>query len=429
MDVRIFPTAAFGGSVPAVASKSAAHRVLVCAAFADGETYVRCPEKSKDIKATAACLTALGASLTETADGYAVTPIRTLRTGATLDCSESGTTYRFLLAILSCVGVSAALVGHGRLPARPLSPLYETLTENGVLLSEKGSNPLTVSGALTGAPLSFAGNVSSQYASGLLLGFPMLASRIGSPVSLTLTGKLESLPYIDMTLRTMECFGVSALRETLADGSLRFTVSPSRYTTPTELSVEGDYSGAAFCLAAGAIGPAPVTVTGLDPRSTQGDRAILALLSAFGASVEETDCGVRVSPAPLTAITVDAAQIPDLVPILAVVAAAATGDTRIENAGRLRLKESDRLETVHRMLATLGGSVEEGDDYLVIHGNGRLGGGTVYAENDHRIAMSAAVASLIADAPVTVLSAECTDKSYARFWEDALTLGFHADIL
>lgn len=429
MDIRIAPTPAFGGTIGSVASKSAAHRTLICASFADRETAVRCPVKNKDIRATVSCLTNLGAFFLDTEDGYIVTPVRELSHAAVLDCGESGTTYRFMLALVSCLGVKAELIGHGRLPQRPLSPLYETLSKNGVKLAPQGSNPLCVSGRLSGTVFSFPGNVSSQYASGLLLAFPFLAKQENASVSLTLTGKIESLPYLDMTTRAMASFGVSVTTERLSDGALRFTVSPSAYRSPRTISVEGDYSGAAFYLAAGAIGSSSVEVAHLDPHSPQGDRAIVSLLSEFGAKIEKTETGVRVSPAPLHGITIDASQIPDLVPILAVVAAAANGETRIVNAARLRLKESDRLETVHRLLSTLGGNIEEGEDFLVIHGNGILHGGTVFAENDHRIAMSAAIASLIASEPVVILGAECADKSYECFWGDARKLGFQVDIL
>lgn len=424
MDIRISKSPAFGGTVRAVASKSAAHRMLISAAFADRETALDCPEKSKDIQRTAACLNALGASVTDTENGYLVSPVKELPKKAILDCGESGTTYRFMLSLVSALGVDAELIGHGRLPSRPLSPLYETLTENGIRLSEKGSNPLTVAGCLSGTEFSFPGNVSSQYASGLLLAFPFLANRQSTSVSLTLTGKIESLPYLDMTLLTMREFGISVEKKWLSGGELRFTVSPAVYRSKGALAVEGDYSGAAFYLAAGALGDRSVRLTNLNPCSAQGDRQILTLLREFGAQVDEAEDGITVSPAPLKGIRIDASQIPDLVPILAVLAAGAIGETHIYNAARLRLKESDRLETVRRSLDALGGKIIEGADDLIIHGSGRLAGGTVSAENDHRIAMSAAIASLISDSPVTILGAECADKSYPSFWEDAVSLGF-----
>ena len=344
MDVRLSRASHGGSTVSAVASKSAAHRALIAAALAEGKTHLVCPEKSRDIIATASSLAALGISVKETADGYDVENTGLFKKNATLDCGESGTTYRFLLALVSALGVGASLVGHGRLPERPLSPLYEVLLSGGVTLSPKGSNPLTVSGALSLSEISFDGNVSSQYASGLLLSLPILARRMGSSVTLTLTGRIESLPYIDMTLSVMRDFSVTVTRDHLPSGAIRFTVPPTPYRSRKCYAVEGDYSGAAFCLAAGAIGNSSVTVTGLDPHSAQGDRMVLSLLREFGAEVQESEGGIRVSPAPLHGITVDCSQIPDLVPILAVVGAAAVGETHLVNAARLRLKESDRLE-------------------------------------------------------------------------------------
>lgn len=429
MDIRITPTDCFGGTINAVASKSDAHRLLICAALSDDKTFVRCPEKSSDIRATASCLSSLGANLLEREDGYFVTPIIDPIENATLDCGESGTTYRFMLSLVAALGTGASLLGHGRLPSRPLSPLYEALTDNTVSLSEKGTNPLVVSGKLSGREFSFSGDVSSQYASGLLLAFPLLATRANAPISLTLTGKIESLPYLDLTLRAMRSFGVLVESEWQNSNALRFTVFPSRYRSPKAVSAEGDYSSAAFFLAAGAIGKAPVSIKSLTVDSPQGDRRILSLLRRFGASVEESADSICVSPAPLSGITIDVSQIPDLVPILAVVAAAATGETHIKNAARLRLKESDRLLTVHRLIEALGGSITEGKDSLVIHGNGTLRGGSVSAENDHRIAMSAAIASLISKEPVTIIGAECAEKSYPRFYNDAEAIGFDVTLL
>ena len=408
------------GCVNAVASKSMAHRALICAAMADTETYIFCEEKSRDILATAECLRALGAEVYSDREGFRVLPPPTFPSSEVmLDCGESGTTYRFLLAITAVLGINASLLGHGRLPSRPLSPLYEMLQENGVSLSPHGTNPLKVSGQLQGEHFSFAGNVSSQYASGLLLAFPTLAKQTGKSYSLTLTGKVESLPYLYLTVEVMSAFGARPLIEYHDDGSITFTVRSARkYRSPESFRVEGDYSSAAFFLAAGAIGKHPFTVKRISDDSTQGDREIIDILRRFGARVDVKGSSITVSPAPLHGITIDAAQIPDLVPILAVVASAAEGETHITHAARLRHKESDRLVTVRRMITSLGGDIVEGEDSLLIRGNGHLTGGTVSAENDHRIAMSAAIASLISENPVTILGGECADKSYPRFWED-----------
>ena len=425
IDITVTPNTK-QGEVTAVASKSMAHRALICAALSDAETYIVCKEKSKDILATVECLRAVGAEIHSDREGFRILPLYIFpKEAVTLDCGESGTTYRFFLALSAVLGINVALVGHGRLPSRPLSPLYELLLENGVRLSPHGTNPLTVKGSLKGTDFSFPGNVSSQYASGLLLAFPALAKRTGESYSLTLTGKVESLPYLYLTAEVMAAFGVRPSIEQHDDGSITFLVRGGcKYRSPERFFVEGDFSSAAFFLAAGAIGRHPFTVFRLSESSTQGDREILAILRRFGAIVEVTPDRVTVSPAPLRGITVDVAQIPDLVPILAVVGAAAEGETRLVNAARLRYKESDRLKTVRKLLTAIGGEIVELEDALYVRGCGRLTGGTVSAENDHRIAMSAAIASLISDAPITILGGECADKSYPRFWEDLANNGF-----
>ena len=423
MHIDITVTKSSGaGEVTAVASKSMAHRALICAALSDGETYIACREKSKDILATVECLRALGAEIHSDREGFLVLPPHTLPKGeVTLDCGESGTTYRFLLALSALLGVNAALVGHGRLPSRPLSPLYELLQEKGVTLSPHGSNPLRVSGSLCGTSFSFPGNVSSQYASGLLLAFPALAQRTGESYSLTLTGKVESLPYLYLTVEVMAAFGARPSIEHHDDGSITFLVRGGRkYRSPERFVVEGDFSSAAFFLAAGAIGRYPFTVAHLSENSTQGDREILALLRRFGASVEVTPDRVTVSPAPLHGIEIDAKHIPDLVPILAVVAAVAEGDTEIKNAARLRLKESDRLATTAAMLRALGGEVEEREDGLLIHGGKPLAGGLVDGAKDHRIVMSAAVAASVCEGEVTITDAQAADKSFPSFFKTAI---------
>ncbi len=374
------------GTISAIASKSMAHRLMICSALAKGETELVCSTTSKDMEATANCLSAM-------------------KNGLPMPCGESGSTLRFLLPVVSALGLDREFHMEGRLPQRPLAPLDEQLKAHGVTLSRPQEDVLALSGQLTPGDFCLPGNVSSQYISGLLLALPLL----DRPSTLTVTGKTESASYIEMTLSAMKTFGVLAEKK----GDTYYIV-PQRYQSPGSVTVEGDWSNAAFWLCAGALG-APVTVTGLDPQSLQGDRAICGLLSRFGAAVEQKGDAVTVSPGPLTACDIDASAIPDLVPALAVVAAAARGTTRIFNAGRLRLKESDRLETVAGMLAALGGKVEQTKDGLLVTGTA-LSGGTVDSCNDHRIAMAAAVASTLCS--VTVTGAEAVNKSYPHFWED-----------
>lgn len=381
------------GTVASIASKSMAHRLMICGALAKTPTQVLCPTTSKDIEATRSCLAAIQ-------NGSPILP-----------CGESGSTLRFLLPVAAALGLEAIFRMEGRLPDRPLTPLDEELRRHGICLEKTGSD-LYICGRLTPGDYSLPGNISSQFISGLLFALPLL----DGPSTLTVTGKVESAPYIAMTLDALRQFGVCPQ----ITGNV-YRMEPAIYQSPGAVSVEGDWSNAAFWLCAGAL-TGPVTVTGLQPGSLQGDKAVLELLSRFGATCVQAETGFTVSSAPLHGIDIDAAEIPDLVPILSVVAAAAPGTTRIYHAGRLRLKESDRIETVCAMLTALGAEVEQTDDGMIIRGGKPLSGGTVDACNDHRIAMAAAVASSLCRDTVTVLGAEAVNKSYPHFWEDLATL-------
>lgn len=409
------------GKIKAIASKSVAHRLLICAAFADRPTDILCEELNRDIEATAACLRALGAGMVRNGTLYHVTPIRALPEHATLPCGESGSTLRFLVPVVAALGVSASFVMESRLPDRPLSPLREELEAHGVCLSAAGSNPLELSGKLIGSRFSIAGNVSSQFISGLLFALSLRAE----PSVLTVVGKIESAPYLEITADALSLF--SARPE--QNGSVYTVSACGKLISPGTIAVEGDWSNASFALSAGAIGKHPVTVYGLNPHSHQGDRAMVSLLERFGAKIEEHDGSYTVFPSPLRGITVDASQIPDLVPILATVASVAKGETRIVGASRLRLKESDRLVAVSAMLNHLGASVAETEDGLIIQGKNTLAGGRISSFNDHRIAMSAAIASSVCVSPVIIEGAESAAKSYPGFWEDLNTLGAKAEIL
>lgn len=388
MTKHILP-APIRGTVAAIASKSMAHRLMICAALADKPTDVVCHTSSRDIEATKACLAAIK-------EGKKPLP-----------CGESGSTLRFLLPVVAALGLDTEFYMEGRLPERPLAPLDEELTKHGAILQKDGA-VLRVSGQLTAGEYCLPGNVSSQYISGLLFALPLL----GKPSTLTVTGKVESEPYIQMTLHALRQFGIHIIIEENV-----YHIPACGYESPGKAYVEGDWSNAAFWLCAGAL-TGPVTVTGLDANSLQGDKAVLEILKQFGAVCEQTGNSFTVSPAPLRAIDIDAAAIPDLVPVLSVVAAKAEGTTHIYNAGRLRLKESDRIETVCRLLHDLGGHVKETDDGLVITGGEPLQGGTVDSCNDHRIAMAAAVASCLCQNPLTITGAEAVSKSYPHFWDD-----------
>ncbi len=415
------------GKIKAISSKSAAHRLLICAAFADRETEIVCEDLNADIRATAECLNSLGADIERAGDVYQVSPVVRVNKGATLDCGESGSTLRFLLPIAAAIGADATFVMRGRLPQRPLSPMFEELERGGMYMTPQGTNPLVTSGVLRHGDYSIAANVSSQFVSGFLFALPLI-SKYGVyeewlESSLTLTGKIESAPYIEMTLDALNTFGAKIIKNEeyteYGEERIKYLISAdTKLTAPDRLNVEGDWSNAAFWLAAGAIGKKQITVTSLNTDSRQGDMAIAKLLGRFGASVFVSGNSVTVTPKKLHGIDIDASQIPDLVPILAVVASVSEGETKISGASRLRLKESDRLVTVTNMLTALGADIKETADGLIIKGKKALRGGIVDSANDHRIAMAAAIASTACEGEVTVQNAEAVAKSYPTFWQD-----------
>ena len=521
MDMLILP-GRLSGTVGAIPSKSQAHRALLCAALADAPTCIGCEGESGDITATAACLSALGAEITRGPGGYTVRPLaqrtdiaasgtersastrteqdaatRTEQDAATkteqdaatktehnvetqamcsaaarpesqapvpLPCGESGSTLRFLLPVVGALGRDVAFLPEGRLPLRPLSPLYEELVRHGSILSPQGAVPFRATGRLRPGSYVLDAGVSSQFVSGLLFALPLL----GGDSTLQLTGRVESWPYIGLTLAMLEMFNIRVEW----DGSVFSIPGGQAYRSPGVAQVEGDWSNAAFWLCAGAVaettagttagttaaadtvgdagdsgtivagaasvtstaaadtvGAASVTSTagitcsGLDLRSRQGDRAVLDILRRFGARVGENAETVTVSGGALRSLEIDAGDIPDLVPILAVVAAAAEGTTVFRHAQRLRAKESDRLASVTALLRGLGADAHETEDGLRIRGGAALTGGEVSSRGDHRIAMAAAIAATMCTAPVILRDAEAVGKSYPGFFEVFRSLG------
>lgn len=398
------------GRVRIPASKSQAHRLLICAALGEEKTEVVCDGISADIAATAKCLRALGAAVEETEAGFLVSPIKKVPEGrCELYCGESGSTLRFLLPVVGALGAQAAFHREGRLPQRPLAPLDGVLTAHGMELSEDG-DLLLCGGQLQAGNYEIAGNVSSQYISGLLMALP----RLTGESTLTVTGTLESAAYVAMTEDALRLSSVKFSK----NGASYAILGGQRFRLPARTAVEGDWSNAAFFLCMGALAKGGVRVEGLNLKSSQGDRGVLDVLRAFGASVSEEENAVTVRRGTLRGVTVDASPIPDLIPVLSVVASVAAGETRVENAYRLRLKESDRLQSTANLLRALGGRVEEKEDGMVITGVPVLHGGETQTQNDHRLAMSAAVAACAAMGEVTVDNDACVAKSYPRFWED-----------
>lgn len=417
MNVRITP-APLSGTVAAIPSKSEAHRLLICAALADGPTTIALPRTSEDIDTTISCLSAFGARFTRDAGSVKVMPVKRPPDCPLLDCAESGSTLRFMLPVSAALCGGARFTGRGRLPERPIGELMAAMSRHGVEFSAE-KLPFQTSGRLKSGVYELAGNVSSQYISGLLMALPLLEGES----RLVLTTALESSGYVDMTLAALSCFGISI--ETKPG---EYEISGSQaYTSPGAVNAPGDWSNAAFFLAAGALGGG-VTVTGLDMESNQGDRRIAAMLRSFGADVRCENAAVTVLPGELYGCTIDVGEIPDLLPVLAAAAARAKGETRFVNGARERLKESDRLASTEAMLRALGGDVTELDDALVVRG-GKLTGGVVDSCGDHRIVMAAAIAAIACSAEVTITRAQAVAKSYPGFFEDYNAIGGKARVV
>lgn len=394
------------GSVFAPPSKSHAHRLLICAALSDKPAVLANFARCEDLDATISALKAMGATFSSTESRMTVTPIRTLPTEKLrLDVSESGSTLRFLLPVLGALGIPAEIMMHGRLPQRPIEPLISSLKAHGMRISRQNT-VLTCSGQLTPGEYSLPGDISSQFVSGLLFALPLLN---GDSI-IRLTTPLQSAQYVDLTLNALSQSGIEV---DIIQNEYHIPGCQTYHLPPT--TIEGDWSSAANFLAAGALSAKGITVSGLKIHSSQPDGVILELLQKFGAEVDITqEYGVRA--APLHDTTIDASQRPDLVPILAVLGAAAEGETQITNAARLRLKESDRLAATAAMLQSLDGKAEVLPDGLRILGTGTLRGGEVPPSGDHRIVMAAAVAASICREPVIIPDAECVAKSYPDFF-------------
>ncbi len=375
------------GMIAPPPSKSQAHRAIIAASLGGG-TISNLAE-SQDIIATRRCMDIL-------TEDTSHNPI--------LDCGESGSTLRFLVPIALAMGRDARFAGHGRLLDRPMTPYNEAFSSQNVELTfveEGGQKFLATKGQLKAGTFSFAGNVSSQFITGMLYALPL----IEGDSEILLTSPLESKGYVDMTLEVLKKFGIAV---EYAPDYGKFVVKGGQTYGKVDMTVESDYSQAAFYLVAQAIG-SDLTITGMNPDSCQGDMAILDFVEEAKGSGE---------------LSWDVSQCPDLVPILGVLASMRTGETtHITNAARLRIKESDRLDTVTTELNKLGANITQTPDSLTIQGISAFHGGTVTAHNDHRIAMMLAMATTRATGDVILEGSECVAKSYPNFWEDYKALG------
>ncbi len=414
MSIAIITPRRLSGAIVAPPSKSDTHRAIICALLSRGVCEVQPVELSEDILATVGAAKAFGA-LVEVEENHLRIDARgaLAQDDVTINCRESASTLRFLVPVASAFGLKARFDGGATLASRPMGVYTDALPKFGVRCDYSGMLPFSVSGQLKAGKFEVKNVVSSQFISGLLLALPLLEG----DSEIVLSGTLESAGYIDMTIKTMAAFGV-----TVARTEAGFLVPGQQKYQPVNYTIEGDWSQAAFFLAAGAIS-APVRVSGLKMDSAQGDRAIVEILQRMGANVK---CGVdyvEVSPSELHGIDIFAAQTPDLVPIFAVLGACAKGITRIRGATRLKYKESDRLRAMYESLRKLGVKITTCDDGLIIEGSDSFEGAALDGFNDHRIVMALAIAAIRANDKVRISAAESVRKSYPSFFAEYNKLG------
>ena len=421
MDVVVKRARAVAGRIAAPPSKSMAHRAVLCAALAKGTSHLHHLAFSKDISATLGAAGRLCARVTTGENDAVVEGLgRFLPVDAPVDCCESGSTLRFLIPLASLTGQEVTFTGRGRLMERPQS-VYKTLYQQQGLRFEQGADRLTVEGALTPGEYELAGNVSSQFISGLLFALPLL----DGDSTLHLIPPVESRSYIDMTRAVQAAFGVTS--RWLDETTLAL---PGRQNyRPCDYDVEGDYSQAAFPAVLGAV-CGGVTVTGLRPDTLQGDAVILDILRRCGAQFTRDGDAVIFAKAPLHGVDIDLADCPDLGPVLMVLGLLCEGTTVIRNAERLRLKESDRIAAMEAELRACGGVLESEGGTITVHGCAEhlhAPEGILHGHNDHRVVMSLAVLSAAAGLPLTVDDAEAIQKSWPNFFAAIRPLGVEVE--
>ena len=406
-NIKLYSDGIFG-EITVPSSKSFAHRALIVAALSCKKITIHNIVFSDDIYATIKALENLGVVVDVSGNSVTVDGSDILHNSfVKINANESGSTLRFMIPLVLMLGNKAVFDGKGRLPERPLNDYYEIFDKNSVeyIHPEGKYLPLEVKSGIDINTFDVKGNVSSQFITGL-----MLCGMI-KPVRINITTELQSKPYVDITVDVLRSFGCK-----VTEKQNSYEICPG-VTDVDEYTVENDWSQAAFFMCAAAIN-GDITVNNININSVQGDRKIIDLLKEFGADVSSGVNCVNVKESEMCGIDIDAGNIPDLVPVLSVLSCFAKGRTRIYNASRLRLKESDRLKSMYDELSKLGANIEIGEDYLVINGGNELHGNDVDSHNDHRVAMSMAVASVGCEGNVILSGYNAVNKSYPAFFED-----------
>jgi len=419
MEITVQNTEHLEGVVSAPPSKAYTHRMLIAASLSNGLSQIRHPLVSDDTQATVDAVKALGATTELKKNCWTIHGTeQTLTPSQPIDCRESGSTLRFMIPVAALAQGPTMFLFKTSFERRPVAPLLESLKELGVesTIQRDGSSVSVSGGGIRGGKTSIRGDVSSQFISGLLFACP----KAKADTEIHVTTKLESKGYVEMTLEVLSKHGI----ESSVDHDFsRLRIPANQSFRPCDHTVPGDFSSAAFLLAAAAVTSSKITVNGLEYQTSQGDRAIVGMLEKMGASIKIGDNSVEVTGKPLAGVNIDAKDIPDLVPVCAVLACYSEGRSEIFNAKRLRYKESDRLDSINTELQKMGADITVNDDGLTINGGYPLHGTTVDPHNDHRIAMACAVAALGAKGETKIQNVECINKSYPQFFNDLRVLG------
>jgi len=416
LNVTVTPKSVLIGEIWAPPSKAHTHRALFAGLLSRGVTTIMNPLSCDDTEATTAAISSLGAKLERGPNVWAVhgngrpTALR-----KEIQCGESGVTLRFTIPIASLTGEKIKFSGQEGLMGRPIGPLAEAMKQLGVDVEESRNGVVVEGGPPKGGRVSIPGDVSSQFISGLLLAAPLMEGEL----NLELTSPLESKSYVSLTIDVMKRHGV----EVSSNGKMSTFSVPLQLYKPVVHKVSGDFSSAAFAMSAAAITDSKLLIRGLSRDSHEPDSVMVGILSRMGVEARSLPEGVLVEGARLTGISVDLRDCPDLGPIVAVLGCYAKGRTQITGAGRLRYKESNRLEAIASELGALGADIEETEDGLIMFGPCPLEAGIVDSHDDHRIAMALSIAAIRAKDQVVIKHAECVNKSYPTFFNDLRSLG------
>lgn len=403
MDIKIKPSK-LNGIVYVPSSKSMTHREIICASLSKGTSIISGVTFSKDIYSTLSAMKNLGAEYFIQNDTITIKGISTPKDNSIIDCCESGSTLRFIIPIVGALGVKATLIGQGRLPERPITPFIRELPKNGVFFDYNNTMPFSMSGQLTNGTFELEGDISSQFITGLLFALPLL----DGDSKIVMTSTIQSKPYVDMTIDCMKNFGVN-----IEETNYGYYIQGNQEYKALNHKVEGDYSQAAFFYVANAIGN-DIILKNLSKNSIQGDKKIVEICEQSCYNVKDNI---------LNNYTINAMDIPDLVPILAVLGSFGNKTSKIIGAERLKIKESDRLISTADALNRIGGKVTPTDDGLIIEPIKQFTGGSVDSFGDHRIVMAVAIASTRSTKDITIFGANAVEKSYPNFFRDFKNLG------